>query len=147
MLIRTAMVPSPLIVNPDTSVAEFVDEVLGTDQTTATVVSPDSKVLGIVSVTDVFRASVPKYVGADLHLLGALRDGYFNEKFEDLEHVPVSTVMATDVDTVSPDDDVTKAFSLFVHGNRKMLPVTEDGRFIGTVTRRSVLWSIRHGQA
>jgi CBS domain-containing protein len=147
MLIRTAMVPNPLIVRADTSVVEFVDEVLGTDQTTATVVSPDSEVLGIISVTDVFRAAVPRYLGADSHLLGALHDGYFNEKFDELKAVPVSAIMATEVDTVSPDDEVTKAFSLFVYENRKTLPVVENGKFIGTVTRRSVLWSIRHGQA
>jgi len=136
MLVRSAMLPDPLTVSPDTTVVEFIRAVLGSNQTTAAVVNGD-RLLGIVSVHDVFQKILPPYV--DSEIAEVIREGYFDEKFAKLTHVPVSKVMITDVSTLGPDEAVIKAVVQFVRKNHKTIPVIEDGRYIGTVTRRSVL--------
>lgn len=141
MRARDAMIPNPLCLPPHTTLLEFIRAVLGTNQTTAAIVD-DGRLLGIVSVEDVFRRLLPLY--ADLHgqLAGALHHSYFEEAFDRFKDARVDGVMSTDIDALGPDDPVMHAVHLFVHNYRKMLPVLDQGRFLGCVTRRSVLAAV-----
>ena len=143
MFIRDAMVSRPLVVRPQTSLTEFVDAVLASSQTTATVIDADSKVVGIISLQDVCHAIGPAYLDAHAELGGFVHEGYFDEKFEELERRTVSEIMTRDVTTVEPGEAVIRAVIMFAQLNRKSLPVIEDGRFAGTVTRRSVFRCVR----
>ena len=51
----------------------------------------------------------------------------------------VRDFMTTELDTVSPDDTLIKAVVIIVEHRRKTLPVVQDGKFLGMVTRRSIL--------
>ena len=73
-----------------------------------------------------------------------LREGYFDEKFGKFAKATVSEIMVTKVDSVEPDNDIVEAVALFVRKQRKMVPVLENGKFHGIITRRSVLRALRH---
>ena len=51
----------------------------------------------------------------------------------------VRDVMTVDVETVSPDADLFRLVALAGDGAHKRVPVLEDGKVVGLVTRRDVM--------
>ena len=143
MLLRTAMLPDPLVVSPSTSLLDFIGRVLESNQTTAVVVD-DQRLSGIVSVQDIFRKILPEYVGEKLAF--AIREGFFEEKFSKFASISVSEIMSTEIDVLQPNDKVIMAVALFVRKGHKTIPVIEGGRYVGSVTRRSVLAQVTEGR-
>ncbi len=139
MLVRDAMLPNPLVLAPENSVLEFCRRVLESNQTTAVVIDCEQRLRGIVSVRDVFERVLPHYVSIVGRLAGVIREGYFDEKFEEFKHLAVSQIMTTEVNTLAPDDAVIQAVGAFHQHGHKTIPVLENGRFLGSITRRSVL--------
>ena len=140
MFVKDVLVPNPLIVGPETSVQEFCMKVLDSNQTTAVVVAEDGRMLGMVSVHDVFDRIVPHYVDLKGHLAEVVRDDYFDEKFDEMRHVAVRDLMNEDIHTLAPEDSVLKAIALFSSAHHKTAPIVDAaGKFLGTITRRSVL--------
>ncbi len=139
MLVQDAMLPNPLTVKPETSVAQFIDDVLGSNQTTGVVVNDDGILLGVVSVLDVFRRILPSYVDLGENLASIIHEGFFDEAFAELTAVPVKSVMITEVHTLAPDEGIMRAVKIFVFERFKTIPVVDKGRYVGSVTRRSVL--------
>jgi predicted transcriptional regulator len=58
---------------------------------------------------------------------------------------PVSSVMTTDVVTVSPEDDIDRVLDLLADDARDInrLPVVENGTLVGIVARQDVLRAVR----
>lgn len=138
MRARDAMIPNPLAVTPSTTLLKLIAGVLGCNQTTASVVDGD-RLVGMVSVEDVFRRLLPHYVGMTDSLVHALHESYFEEVFARFQNTPVAAVMSREIDAIAPDEPLMQAVARFVQKSRKTLPVIEHGKFIGVVTRRSVL--------
>lgn len=141
MKVAEAMIPNPLTVQPDTTLLEFIERVLNSNQTTAMVIEA-GRLVGMVSVKDVFRRILPPYVAPQSSLAAVLRPSYFEDQFEIFKTLPVGSVMTTEVDSLAPDDTVIHAVALFVHKDLKTIPVLQDGNYLGSVTRRSVLWMV-----
>lgn len=141
MRVREAMIPNPLVVPPTTTCLEFIHAVLSANQTTAAVVA-DGELVGMVSVRDIFTHILPHYVDMDERLANVIHEGFFEEKFEKLKQTPVGDVMTTQVDGISPDAEVILAVAMFVRLDRKTLPVIEGGKYVGSITRRSVLTTV-----
>ena len=142
MFVREALLSDPLIVAPDTTVLDFCERVLHSNQTTAVVIDDRRKLLGMLSVHDVFARIVPHYVDMESKLADVIHEGYFEEKFDAAKRTSVAALMVTDVHVLSPDDSVIKAIALFSSANHKTAPVVENGEFVGTITRRSVLRAV-----
>jgi CBS domain-containing protein len=142
MLVRDALVADPFVVAPTTTLFELIDSLLSGNQTTASVVE-QGLLLGTVSAMDVLERLVPSYVSMDENLAGVLHPTFFEEALGKLHNVIVGDVMERDVDTLPPDASVMQAVAKFVQNGRKTLPVVEHGRFVGAVTRRSVLRLVR----
>lgn len=142
MLVRDALVATPFVVAPDTTLFAFVDGILAGNQTTASVVDGD-RLVGVVSATDVLKQLVPAYLAMDESLANVLHASFFEEELGKLRNVLVRDAMVRDVDTLPPDASVMRAVALFVRHERKTVPVIEGGRFLGAVTRRSVLTLVR----
>jgi CBS domain-containing protein len=51
----------------------------------------------------------------------------------------VGEVMTTDVLTVAPDDSLSEAATIMAEERIKLLPVAEEGRLRGVVTRMDIL--------
>ena len=51
----------------------------------------------------------------------------------------ISRFVATDVHTITPDCDLLSIAQLFLHSNQRRLPVLDEDRLIGQVSRRDVL--------
>jgi len=73
-------------------------------------------------------------------LLEDLRAVIFGEEIRNVrDMLLVEDVMRFNTVTLSPDDDLHKALEQFVRGEVEELPVVEDGRFVGLLTKKGLI--------
>ncbi|PIR38599.1 MAG: histidine kinase [Candidatus Zambryskibacteria bacterium CG10_big_fil_rev_8_21_14_0_10_42_12] len=106
------------------------------------VVDESGHIIGILSEKDLFRALYPNYA-----------DFYKNpEAYLDLEarekvvaHLrgkPVRDIMSSELTIVSPEDKVMKAGSIMLTKSVHRLPVVEEGKLVGIISRRDIFKNI-----
>jgi len=129
MLVREVMSSPAVTVSPRTSVKEGL-RILDRHRVTALpVVARDGHLLGIVSEADLLNDAVRH--DDRTHLI----------PHEHTDHPPhsVEDVMSTLSMTVSPDDDLSDAVELMTGTAVKSLPVVEQGRVVGVVSRSDIV--------
>ncbi len=142
MYVRNALLEAPLTVHPDEPFESLLHRLLEFRQATAAVLDDEGSLVGIVGIHDILRKIVPLYVDLDQKLMEVMHEGYFEERLGRLQGLSARDFMTSPVDTVSPDDTLIKTVGLIVENRRKTLPVLDDGRFVGMITRRSILETV-----
>jgi CBS domain-containing protein len=103
----------------------------------------DSRLVGIVTEGDlIFRDAEIKAPGFLDILGGVIPLGDWNEYRQEAiksAGVTVGEVMTREVITVSPDDSLAEAATIMAEERIKLLPVAEEGRLRGVVTRMDIL--------
>jgi CBS domain-containing protein len=132
--VRDVMTREVVTVGPDTS-AKYAAEVL-TDRGFAAlpVVDGERRLVGIVAEADLLRDRLP----ADPRL-------HLRRDQPATEHPPqllVRGVMTAAVRVVDPAADVSDVARLFVDGRVRSVPVIENGRLAGIVSRRDLLRAV-----
>jgi len=145
-LVREVMNPDPVTVTVDTTVEE-VARLLGENELPgAPVVDADGHLVGIVTESDLVMTDedgedlhIPHYIQlfGGLVFLEPLRK--FEERLRKAAAATVADMMTPDPVTVEADDPVRKAGRLIAETGHNRLPVVEDGRLVGVVTRADVL--------
>ncbi len=110
---------------PETRVVEAVDFLLEHHVTGAPVVDADGNLAGMITETD---------------LLKLVTEGVRGEPPTD---ATVAEYMTTDVITVAPTVDIYYVAGMFVANKFRRLPVVEDGRIVGAITRYDLLRVVR----
>jgi CBS domain-containing protein len=150
--VRDYMDPDPVTVAPDASVEE-VARVLGENELHGvTVAGTGGEVLGFVTEDDLVIGDeegdlhIPAYV----ELFGGL---VFLEPFRRFEQRMKKAVAATAVQmmtpdprTLRPDDDIHEAAHVIVETGHNRIPVVEDGRLVGVISRADVVRALAAGQ-
>ncbi len=115
--VETLMDREPPIVDPRLSVREFVfDSVLQRGQRAA-LLTEDGRLLGIASITDAKK--VPQEAWAA---------------------TPLGRIMTpAPLKTIAPETELSDALGLLVDGELNQLPVMQDGRLVGMLSRADVL--------
>jgi CBS domain-containing protein len=148
MQVRDIMDTEPATVSPDTSIEEVVATLREHELPGVPVVDEDGSCVGIVTEADLV---LPDQEG-DLHIphyINLFGGTVFLEplrRFEDrLRKAFASSardMMTPDPDTVSPDTTVSDAARKIHDTGHNRLPVVEDGRLVGVVTRVDVLGAL-----
>ncbi len=111
--------------SPSMPVLDAIDFLLKNHVTGAPVVGDDGALLGILTEKDclqlVVRSPEPESV-SDL----------------------VSDLMTTELVTIPPTMDIYYAAGLFLKKSFRRIPVVEEGRVVGAITRFDILRAIRH---
>lgn len=94
---------------------------------------------GVLSEGDILRAALPN-IDEILEAGGSLEGAFdrFVQKGRDLAALPIMPLVIRDPLTVDPDDHVARAAVVFVERNIRLLPVVEDGRLLGVISRADV---------
>jgi CBS domain-containing protein len=147
-LIREIMDPKPITVGPDASVQDVVAALREHQLPGLPVVDSEGRAVGIVTEADLV---LPDDEG-DLHLphyVNLFGGTVFLESLDRFEGrlrkafaASAADMMTRDPDTVRPDTTVREAARLIHETGHNRLPVVEDGRLVGVVTRLDVLGAL-----
>lgn len=110
-------------ISNNSTILEASELLIKYELTGAPVVNEHGTMIGFLSEKDCL-----KYV---------LDSKYYN-------HAPSSVThyMSTQVMTIAPEDSLTQVVELFLRNNFQVYPVVEEGRVVGTVSRRVILKAV-----
>jgi CBS domain-containing protein len=142
------MNPKPISVAPDTAVGDVAQLIGRTDRAGVPVVAEDGRLVGIITEDDLVLADeegdlhIPHYIElfGGVVFLEPLRR--FEERLKKAFGSTASDLMTSEVVTVGPDTDVHEAGRLIASEGHNQLPVVEDGRLVGLITRADVLRAV-----
>jgi CBS domain-containing protein len=146
--VRDIMDPEPATVRPETPVEEVVEMLRENELPGLPVVDDDGRVVGIVTEADLVLPDdegdlhIPHYInlfGGTVFLEPLSR---FEKRLRKAFASDAADMMSSDPDTVSPDTTVQEAARIIHECGHNRLPVVEDGRLVGVVTRVDVLGAL-----
>jgi CBS domain-containing protein len=147
-LVREIMDTDPVTVTPDTGVEDVVRAMRTHELPGLPVVDQDGRCVGIVTEADMVLPDdqgdlhLPHYIelfGGTVFLEPLSR---FEKRLRKAFAANAGDMMTKDPDTVSPDTPVREAAHQIYNTGHNRLPVTQDGRLVGVVTRLDVLGAL-----
>lgn len=149
--VREIMTTAVITVKPSTTVRELADILAKNKISGVPVVDDQDRVLGMVSEADVIVQDAdlhfPYYVQF-LEMVIYLQSVHkFEERFRKAFGSKVSEIMTADVVAVSPDQSVREVATLMADRNVNRLPVTDNERLVGIVTRGDIVRAIAQQKA
>lgn len=118
--VRDFMVTALVTLRPELPIRQAIDILLKHRISGAPVVDAAGSLVGMLSEKDCLRV-------------------FANAAFYNTDPGDVEDYMARDVRTIEPEADMFKAADIFLKNSFRRLPVVENGRLIGQISRRDVL--------
>jgi len=122
--VRDFMAQKPITFKEDTDLYTAIDTLVENGISGAPVVDDRMQLVGILSQKDCIQI---------------LADGAFNPR----PAGPVRDYMTEVVMTIDPDADIFTVADLFLNNVYRRVPVVEDGKVVGQISRRDVLRAIQ----
>jgi CBS domain-containing protein len=147
-LVRDIMEANPHTVHPDTPVEEVVALMRDHELPGVPVVDGEGNCVGIVTERDLVLPDdqgdlhLPHYINLFGGTVFLEPLGRFENRLRKAFASTAADMMTKDPDTVSPDTDVKEAARLVHESGHNRLPVVEDGRLVGVVTRLDLLGAL-----
>jgi len=148
MLVRDVMNPEPVAVQATDAVSEAV-KLLKRNDISGMPVLEGEKLVGVVSESDLLKLLSAEEEGglwlpSPLEILEVpIRDLIRWEKLqagaEEVGMTKISEVMTRNVFTIAPHETIERAASIMVRHKINRLPVLEEDRLVGIVTRGDII--------
>ena len=143
--VREVMDPGPPTVRPDTPVEDIVRLLAEHELPGMPVVDDDGRCVGIVTEADLVIADeqgdlhLPHYIElfGGVVFLEPLR--HFEERLRKAFAATAADMMTPNPTTIGPDATAREAARIISESGHNRLPVVEDGRLVGVVSRADVL--------
>ena len=139
MLVREVMVIHPICIYVDADMLEAAKIVSRAEVSDLVVIDRQKKFVGVLSEGDLLRAILPNFDEV-LAAGGSLSDAFrfFVEKGRDLASRSIAQLIIRNPITVKPDDDVAQIATIMVQKQIRRLPVVENDRLLGTISRADI---------
>ncbi len=145
MKVKDIMTEKVIAVSPETSVKEIAD-ILLKKKIGGVPVLDGEKLVGIVTEEDLIMKNVKLHFPTYIQLLDAVIYLESLKKYEEELRKAVGAtaqdVMTRDLVTISPEADIEEAATLMIERNISRLPVVENDKLVGIITRRDILKAI-----
>ncbi len=139
---RDIMTRDVVTIPPETSVEEAA-EIMSEHEISGLPVVENDKLLGIVTEKDLImkkkRLNSPGYINILDGIIYLESPRKFREEFKKFIAVDVQDLMTKRVITVDPDTSIDEIATLMVEKDINRIPVIEDDKLIGIVTRADVI--------
>ncbi len=153
MLVREIMSSPAITVQPETTIQE-VARIMGEHHISGVpVVDADGGLLGTVTEVNLIARNAPLKQPRYLAVLSAVipvgLDDYYEYKQQLRQALATNArqLMNSDVRTVEPSTTVEEALEIMLHPENTMLPVLENDRLVGVVTRTDLVRLIENLEA
>jgi CBS domain-containing protein len=139
---------TPETVQPDTPVEDVVRTLRENELPGLPVIDDDGKLVGIVTEADLILPDdqgdlhIPHYINLFGGTVFLEPLGRFEDRLRKAFASKAADMMTSDPDSVAPDTTVREAARLIHDTGHNRLPVVEDGRLVGVVTRVDVLGAL-----
>lgn len=147
-VVREIMDGSPATVSTDTPVDEVVNTLRTHELPGVPVVDSEGRCVGIVTETDLVLPDdegdlhIPHYINLFGGTVFLEPLGRFEERLRKAFASTAEDMMTRDPQTVSPDTTVREAARIIHDSGHNRLPVVDEGRLVGVVTRVDVLGAL-----
>ncbi len=107
------------------------------------VIDDDNNFRGVLSEGDILRTALPD-IDEILEEGGSLDDPFdiFLSKGRELSDLPITPLIIEEPIIVAPDDHVAKVATVLLNKQIHLLPVVDNGKLIGTISRADVCRAI-----
>ena len=146
--VRDIMAPNPASVHPETSVEEVIELLRRHELQGVPVVDGEGRVVGMVTEADLVLPDdqgdlhLPHYINLFGGTVFLEPLGRFEGRLRKAFASTAAEMMTRRPDTVSPDTSAKDAARLVHESGHNRLPVVEDGRLVGVVTRLDLLGAL-----
>lgn len=144
MVAREIMITDFPQCHPEDRLTEVFQKMQAQDILTLPVLNEPGKLVGVVSEVDLLRAALPVFADLLGHL-GFLPKSYRFRGYdrERLQAVKVAEVMTSeDLQVVDPETPVAEVAHLMVRHRLRAVPVVEEGKVVGMVSRHELVRNI-----
>jgi CBS domain-containing protein len=147
-VVRDIMDASPATVKPDTSVEEVIATLRKHELPGVPVVDDDGRCVGIVTEADLVLPDdqgdlhLPHYINLFGGTVFLEPLGRFESRLRKAFASTAADMMTKDPDSVAPDTTAQETARRIHESGHNRLPVVEDGRLVGVVTRLDVLGAL-----
>ncbi len=150
MLIGDIMTTKVITVTPEDSVEQCARLLQENNISGLPVLGKDRRVIGMVTEGDLIRRASRVKAPGYLEILGGLiylgSPKKFVEELERAMALDAGSLMSREVIAVGPGDTVEKAATLMVEKKVSRLPVIDDEKLVGIVSRRDIMANLYNGQ-
>lgn len=134
MKIKEVMIPDLTSVSPDTPIKDAVKIMSRQRMAGLPVVDSEQNVIGIITESDITKASLPGYY-KELKNPSFIPDfNQFSQQTKKIAHLPVRDFMTTTVYSVEEDTSRTEAADLLFRKHLRIVPVVRKGKLVGILT-------------
>lgn len=145
---RDVMSKDVVTVNPDTSIEEAA-KIMSENKISGLPVVESGKLVGIISEKDLIMKDKKLHFPDYINILGGIiyLESYkkFEEDFKKFIAIKVGELMTRKVVTIKPDTPIDEIASIMSDRDINRLPVLEDDRIIGIVTRADLVRNMAKG--
>ena len=142
MRVREVMITPVVTISPTTTYEEAARVLHVHKISGVPVVDEKGKLVGLLSEKDLFRAMYPLYEEYILEPHAYYNQELQEEEIEAIRKQPVEKYMSTRVVTIDGDSPVLHAGGLMLAHGLHRLPVVENGKLAGIVTREDIYGTI-----
>ncbi|CCO07092.1 CBS domain-containing protein [Desulforamulus hydrothermalis] len=143
MKAKDIMKTDVITVTADTNIKDIAQILTDKGISGVPVVNQEGKLVGIVTEGDLLHKEanprIPKFFG----ILGAMiyfgGVDQYREDFKKLAALKASEIMTSEVITVSKETDIRTIATLMIEHNIKRIPVVENGKVLGIVSRSDII--------
>jgi predicted transcriptional regulator len=146
MLISQIYHTNPATINQSASMKEAVDFLVHHKYNALIVTGENGEVTGVLSLQDIAGAVVPNEFENNVNMANAMyKHGFFDEMCQMIVNKKVEDIMRKDFISVTLEDNILAITADFLKNDLYIVPVIEDGKLIGIVTRSEIKTALAMG--
>ncbi len=143
MQVKDIMVKEVITVHKNATIKEIAKILVENSISGVPVVDDEGALVGVVSEGDLLHKETSPRLPDFINILGAIiyYNGVeqYNEDFKKLMAGQAASIMTDAVVTVSPEAEIDAAVKLMLQHSIKRIPVVENDKIIGIISRRDVI--------
>lgn len=138
MLVKDLMTKKVIKVDTDATLGDVAKLFLKENISGAPVVNHKGEMVGFISEKDLFKALYPNFrdIITDFKLWIDKGKGRLN--IHNKKNILIESIMAQEVKSIAPEDLAVRAGSVMLVESINHLPVLDDGKVVGIITRSDI---------